>query len=1011
MSTLVRPVAARGAHGRGPVIPPPHPEPRGDLPIGREELLREARERMRHGPGALLYGPAGIGKSRLLSALAAEAAASGVRVLRCTPAETELRLPFVCLIDLLGPVSDETIGRLPGGMGTALRAALLRGTVPHNDQDRLKVQLAVLHLLRELAARGPLWLVIDDLQWVDRPTAQVLGFVARRTAGLPIRVLAAERAPEGGAPAYAELVPPDTAEYPVAPLSLSDLAAVLDRYTGSGSKLPPLTVKQIHQASGGNPFYALELARALPPDRSALAPGELLPIPSRLRAVLLRRLRELPEPTRSVLLLASTADRPTLTLLGKVGGDAGFGHHLAVAERLGVIRVGADGLIRFEHPLVRAAIYADAPSKARRAAHADLAAAVVEPVERARHLALSHPAENEQVAATLVEAAVSARRRGAPATAAELAALAAQRTPSDEGALRTERLLAAAEYACDAALRGEARRLAEQVLGHSASPAHRTEARILLLRCAGNSLGAAAPIIAQGLSEVAGDPGLEAKLRCWSARVELVVGHVVAAAAFAREAAQLARRAGDPVTEIAALAILAHGHGLTGDPAGQAALDQAFELASHNPALSGGPAGLWEPVRREALYDMQADRLAVAERKVAALLDRAGDAIGVEDLCTILITQTDIRVRAGACAAAVQSAQRALRLIEDFNDRCGPVLFAAALAETAGGNLARARSYAESGAEASRADGDQHGLVRNLAVLGRIHLLADDPARAVEPLREAARIESRVGISDPASGNWHADLAEALVAVGELDEAAELMAAVGERARRLGRRAMLAALARSEALRLAALGEFAEAADQLRDVADEQSDLPLERIRTLLALAQVERRRRHPGAARDVLSEAYREAVAIGATLWAEKVERERGRLGEPVVQNGTGVESAALTGAERRCAELAAAGATNREIAAALFVSVKTVEATLSRSYRKLGVRSRTQLARMLADAGLPNGSGALTGPMSSDAGLRHAGAPNDGPSGSGAMVSNAGLSPNGVLPKAGLTPRLRAS
>jgi DNA-binding CsgD family transcriptional regulator len=212
-------------------------------------------------------------------------------------------------------------------------------------------------------------------------------------------------------------------------------------------------------------------------------------------------------------------------------------------------------------------------------------------------------------------------------------------------------------------------------------------------------------------------------------------------------------------------------------------------------------------------------------------------------------------------------------------------------------------------------------------------------------------------------------------------------------------------------LRLAALGEFAEAADQLRDVADEQSDLPLERIRTLLALAQVERRRRHPGAARDVLSEAYREAVAIGATLWAEKVERERGRLGEPVVQNGTGVESAALTGAERRCAELAAAGATNREIAAALFVSVKTVEATLSRSYRKLGVRSRTQLARMLADAGLSNGSGALTGPMSSDAGLRHAGAPNDGPSGSGAVVSNAGLSPNGVLPKAGLTPRLRAS
>jgi DNA-binding CsgD family transcriptional regulator len=355
-------------------------------------------------------------------------------------------------------------------------------------------------------------------------------------------------------------------------------------------------------------------------------------------------------------------------------------------------------------------------------------------------------------------------------------------------------------------------------------------------------------------------------------------------------------------------------------------------------------------VRREALYDMQSDRLASAERKVTALLDRAGDAIGVEDLCTILITQTDIRVRAGACRGAMQSAQRALRLIEDL--ACGPVLFAAALAETAGGTLARALYYAEAGLAASRADGDQHGLVRNLAVYGRIHLLADEPARAVEPLREAEEIERRVGITDPASGNWHADLAEALVAVGELDEAAQLIATVGEQARRLGRRGVITALDRSDALRLAALGNLAEAAVRLRAVAERQEGLALERVRTLLALAQVERRRRHPGAARDALAEAHRLATDAGATLWAEKVERERGRLGEPIAQAGAGVDNAALTGAERRCAELAAAGATNREIAAALFVSVKTVEATLSRSYRKLGVRSRTQLARMLAEA-----------------------------------------------------------
>jgi DNA-binding CsgD family transcriptional regulator/predicted metal-dependent hydrolase len=383
-------------------------------------------------------------------------------------------------------------------------------------------------------------------------------------------------------------------------------------------------------------------------------------------------------------------------------------------------------------------------------------------------------------------------------------------------------------------------------------------------------------------------------------------------------------------------------------------LRQAFELAARNPAVGGGPVGLWEPMRREALYDMQADRLSAAERKLSALLDRIGESIGVEDLCTILITQTDIRVRAGACGAAVHSAQRALRLIEDLDDSCGPVLFAAALAETAGGTLTGARYFAEAGVAAARADGDEHSLVRNLAVLGRVHLMADEPARAAELMREADEIERRIGVTDPASGNWHADLAEALVAVGDLDEAAELIATVGERARRLGRRGVSAGLARSHALYLAALGRLAEAAAELRAVAERQADLPLERVRTLLALAQVERRRRHPGAARDALADAQRMAEAAGATLWAQKVERERERLGEPVAQPGAD-NNRTLTGAERRCAELAASGATNREIAAALFVSVKTVEATLSRSYRKLGVRSRTQLARMLAADAAP--------------------------------------------------------
>jgi DNA-binding CsgD family transcriptional regulator len=299
----------------------------------------------------------------------------------------------------------------------------------------------------------------------------------------------------------------------------------------------------------------------------------------------------------------------------------------------------------------------------------------------------------------------------------------------------------------------------------------------------------------------------------------------------------------------------------------------------------------------------------------------------------------------------MQSAHRALRLMEDLGESPAPVLFAAALAEAAGGSPAQALLYADRGVRRARTDGDKHALIRTLTVLGKARLFVEDPAGAVEALREAGRLEQAAGIADPASGNWHADLAEALVAVGETAEAGDLVAAVGLRARALGRRAVLAALDRAEALRLSALGRSGEAVALLRSAAERQADTPVERVRTLIALAQVERRRRHPGPARDAAAEACRLAAEAGAAPWLAKAERERERLGEPLARPGRpGMRI--LTGAELRCAELAAAGATNREIATALFVSVKTVEATLSRSYRKLGVRSRTQLARMLADA-----------------------------------------------------------
>jgi DNA-binding NarL/FixJ family response regulator len=219
----------------------------------------------------------------------------------------------------------------------------------------------------------------------------------------------------------------------------------------------------------------------------------------------------------------------------------------------------------------------------------------------------------------------------------------------------------------------------------------------------------------------------------------------------------------------------------------------------------------------------------------------------------------------------------------------------------------------------------------------------------VEALREARTIELAMSIADPAMGFFHADLAEALVAVGALDEARRTVDAVTATARRLGRSSVLACMQRAVGIGHMAAGQLAEAASALRASAAqlERVGLPLERARSLLALSDLERRRRRQAASRDALSAAHQLCVDNGANAWLPRVEQRMLRSGEVVP--GRAVN---LTPSELRVAELAGSGATNREIAATLYLSVKTVEATLSRVYRKLEVRSRTELAKTMAES-----------------------------------------------------------
>ncbi|MGW3151387.1 AAA family ATPase [Streptomyces sp. NPDC001177] len=931
---------------------------------GRHELLESAQIELTTRPGVLFHGPAGIGKSTLVAALmtslTAHALSAGT-VLHCSPAQEDARLPFVGLIDLFAGVPESFQEALAPEPRAALRAALLRGREPVDDRSRLAVRIAVLEVLRALATTGPVLLVIDDLQWLDGPSAEVLAFAVRRVKGLGIRVVASERVADGEQPERLGCCPPGTVELPVPPLADGEVAHLVR--TAVGADLPPAVLRAIQDAAAGNPWYALELGRAAPRDAAAVGFGRTLPVPRRLRTQLLDQVRTLPETARRTLLVTSAAAHPSLSVLHAAGlHDPGA--DLAEAERLGVATADVGGIIRFGHPVIRAAVYADAPEHSRRQAHALLARAVPEPVEQARHLALAHPHEDETTARTLMSAAESARRNGTPDVAFELAALAARRTPAARAADRADRLLAAAEYACDAGRREEAGQAAETVLSGSGSARHRVRARLILLRNAGQALEGAHDLIEEGLRDADGDPEAEAWLHHWAAVRGLLCGELAEAARHARRAARQAARAGDTDTRIGALATLARVRSLAGEPvAAGAVLEEALALVG---GADAGPES-WRLIRMRAILALDSDKVTEAGEQVAKLLAEIGEFAGVEEVMATLVTLTRIQVRSGHCREALHTAARCARALAETGVQAAPALYAAALAATAGGTVDEARHLAQQAVRVSEADGDRLFLLRALAVLGQAELLVGDPrgaAAAVEALQRVMELGEAMCAADPPLLRWYGDLTEALVVLGETDAAGAVIREARARATGDAPDSVLAALERAEGLREAGLGRPKEGAVRLRAALERlrQLPLPVELVRTLIALGTVERRSRRKSAARTVLGEALETATRIGAAPLAARARDELARLdGERSDEAGAGRPE--LTPTEARIAELVGGGATNREVAAELFISVKTVEGALSRVYRKLGVRSRTALAHAMAVAVIVAGAAVDSG------------------------------------------------
>ncbi len=438
--------------------------------VGRERELVEAERFLGDvaaGPcGLMVEGEVGIGKTELWRAVVDRGLARGYRVLTCRADQAEARLSLPALADLLGEAADSVLPSLPLPQRAALEAALLRTNPVGTVTSPRAVAAGVTSALRELSAASPVVVAVDDVHWLDGSTARALAFAVRRLYGRPIGFLVAVRIPcdlpdrLGLERAFG---PDRVARLRVGPLSAGALRAMLASRLGRTYTRPML--RRICQASGGNPLFALEIARALE-GANTLDPGRPLPVPDTLRELVGKRLSALPRAARESLLAAAAAARPTVELVERATSAAG----LAVAEEAGLLRTDGDRVC-FNHPLYAFAVYAAAPARRRRRVHDRLANLVGDPEERARHLALATTGPDEKVAAALEQAADLARSRGSWESAGELLELARGLSGPGRPSDACRRGLRAAEHYLHAGDRPRARALREEIASTSPSPA------------------------------------------------------------------------------------------------------------------------------------------------------------------------------------------------------------------------------------------------------------------------------------------------------------------------------------------------------------------------------------------------------------------------------------------------------------------------------------------------------------------------------------------------------------
>jgi DNA-binding CsgD family transcriptional regulator len=920
--------------------------------VGRDAelaVIEEFLAGISDGASALvLEGEAGMGKTTLWSHALAAADERGHLVLRARPTESETTLSFAGLGDVLEPVLGGTLASLPAPQRRALSRALVLSDDEGPAPDPHAVGVAVQNVLRAAAAERPVVVAVDDVQWLDSASAGALGFAVRRLRDDRVGVLLSRRVPLESA-LLAELrhslAESMLGTTEVGPLDPDALHAVIRTHLGVA--LPRPLLAEVQQTAGGNPFYALEIVRTLRRDSISVEAGRPLPVPESLHDVVQGRILALPSESRDFLAAAAAHAHPTIAITESASGiSAELGLRPALDGQ--IVELDRDR-IRFVHPLLAAGAYETADPVRRREIHVRLAELLDDIEARAWQLAASVDAPDDEVAAALEDAAHHARSRGALRPAALLLERAQQLTPGEEADAASRRAVDAARLHFESGDASRAIVQLEAVLTTTPTGVERARALALLGRVRLYEDWERAVELFEGAIQYAGGdrPTLAA---CYEGLAECCIRQqerLSQAVTYARRAVELALEIGDESLAAEAIGSQVLAETLLGRKSAAATQRKALELQERASELRV----ISQPLFSVAVSWAWGEELVRARAATVDLLSRANELGDESSVPYVLYLVGRIEVALGDLGSALERTVLGARLAEDTGQQT-VFLYHRALGSLVDAMRGESgvRELAAAVLERATALGIREAQLLSCWALGYIELTAGNAAEAARHLRPSVEAVRRHAVAEPNETLFVADLVEAEIELGQGEQAAELLDWYEGQARRLKRRFALANCARCRGLLAAQAGNLDGALAAFDEALGwhAEAELPLDRGRTLLALGAAQRRLKRRREARATLEEALALFERIGAALWAERARGELARI------SGRAATPGALTPAEERVAALVAEGKTNKEVAAALYLSDRTVEGHLAHIFGKLGIRHRTELAAALQTRGI---------------------------------------------------------